>query len=78
MKAKLVGIQPLHFTNSSGEVISGTNIFCLFEEENVQGVKADRFFLREGFSLPAGVQINDLLDLSFNMRGKIEKIEKSK
>lgn len=78
MKAKLVGIQPIHFTNNSGEEVNGTNIYCLYEDENVNGVKADKFFLKAGMTLPAGTQINDVLDLSFNMRGKVESIEKSK
>lgn len=78
MKVKLVGVQKINFTNNGGEEISGTNIYCLFEDENVQGARADKFFLKNGLALPAGTQINDLLDLSFNMRGKIEKIEKCK
>ncbi|SDY16335.1 hypothetical protein SAMN02910264_01600 [Ruminococcaceae bacterium YAD3003] len=78
MKAKLVGIQPIHFTNNSGEEIIGTSVYCLSEDENVEGLRADKFFLKDSQKLPAGVQVNDLLELSFNMKGKIEKIEKSK
>ena len=47
MKAKLVGVQDIHFTNNSGEEISGTNIFCAFQDENVEGLRTEKFFIKD-------------------------------
>ena len=77
MKAKLIGVQNLHFTNNTGEEISGTNIFCAFEDENVQGYRTEKFFLRNGISLPKDTKLNDNLDLAFNMKGKVEMVSKA-
>lgn len=77
MKAKLVGIQVLDFSIDGGERITGTNIFINHEDENVAGLKASKLFLKEGVNLPKDVKINDMLDISFNMKGKVEMIYKA-
>lgn len=74
MKMKLVGVQPIHFTNNNGEVIEGTNIFCAFEDENVQGLRTEKFFLKDGINLPKDTKLNSVIDVSFNMKGKVEMI----
>ena len=73
MRAKLLGVQALNFRNNEGEQISGTNIFCSFADENVQGMKVGKFFLKEGVLLPKDTKLNDDLELSFNMKGKVDK-----
>ena len=45
MKAKLVGVQGIHFTNNSGEEVNGTKIYCAFQDENVEGLRTEDFFL---------------------------------
>ena len=77
MKAKLVGVQGIHFTNNNGEKISGTNIFCAFQDENVEGLRTEKFFLKDGITLPKDTKLNDTIDLSFNMKGKVEMIFKA-
>lgn len=77
MQVKLVGVQPINFTNNSGEVIKGMNIFVGFKDENVEGLRTEKFFLREGISLPKETKLNDTIDLSFNHKGKIEMINKA-
>lgn len=78
MEAHLIGIQKVHFTNNSGEEISGTNIFCAFKDENVEeGLRTDKFFLREGIVLPKDAKVNSVLELSFNHKGKIEAVYKA-
>lgn len=77
MKAKLVGVQGIHFTNNSGEEISGTNIFCAFQDENVEGLRTEKFFLKDGVTLPKDTKLNDTIDLSFNMKGKVEMVFKA-
>jgi len=75
MQAKLVGVQHVNFTNNSGETITGTNIFCAFKDENVEGLRTDKFFLKEGIKLP-DCKINDALEISFNMKGRVEAVSK--
>lgn len=77
MQAKLVGVMDVNFTNSNGEAIRGTNIFAAFKDENVEGLRTEKFFLKEGISLPKDTKINDTIDVSFNHKGKIEMIHKA-
>ena len=77
MKAKLVGVQGVHFTNNSGEEINGANIFCEFQDENVEGLRTEKFFLKDGITLPKDTKLNDTIDISFNMKGKVEMILKA-
>lgn len=77
MQAKIVGTQRLEFTNSNGDSIKGVNIFTVYPEENVDGLRADKFFLKDGMNLPKDVKLNDTIDISFNRKGKIEMICKA-
>ncbi|MNP70015.1 hypothetical protein D3C76_1661850 [compost metagenome] len=77
MQVKIVGVQNVNFTNNSGEVIKGMNIFVGFKDENVEGLRTEKFFLKEGISLPKETKLNDTIDLSFNHKGKIEMINKA-
>lgn len=76
MQAKLIGVQPISFTNNSGEAINGTNIFVAFRDENVEGLRTEKFFLKEKITLPKDTKLNDTLDLMFNHKGKIEMVSK--
>lgn len=76
MKVKLVGIQHVSFTNNNGEVIKGMNIHCAFKDEHVEGLRTEKFFLKDDIKLPE-CKINDDLDIVFNMRGKVELIYKA-
>lgn len=77
MKVKFVGIQELNFQTDRGENIIGNNLFILHEDENVTGLKASKVFVKEGINLPKDVKLNDTLDISFNMKGKVEAIYKA-
>lgn len=77
MQAKLVGVQAINFTNNSGEEVKGTNIFCTFVDENVQGLRTEKFFIKDGIALPKDTKLNDTIDISFNMKGKVERIFKA-
>ena len=70
-------LQGVDFTNKDGERIVGMNIFVAFKDENVHGLKAEKFFLKEGIALPEQVKVNDTLEISFNYKGKIESITKA-
>lgn len=76
MLVRLLGVQAISFSDKDGRAIKGTNIFIGFEQEDVQGLKTEKLFLKEELGLPKDTKLNDLLDLSFNMRGKVEKITK--
>ena len=76
MQVKLIGVQNVNFTNNSGEVIKGMNLCVAFKDENVDGLRTDKFFLKDGIALPKETKLNDTIDLSFNHKGKIEMIYK--
>ncbi|MEY8284588.1 hypothetical protein AALA13_12275 [Lachnospiraceae bacterium 50-23] len=77
MQAKLLGFMNVDFTNKNGERIVGMNIFVAFKDENVHGLKTEKFFLKESVALPEQVKVNDTLEISFNYKGKIESITKA-
>ena len=76
MQVSLVGVQRVNFTNNVGEVIKGTKLFCAFKDENVEGLRTEAFFVKPEVKIPE-CNINDAIELSFNMKGKIEKISKA-
>lgn len=75
--AKLLGFMNVNFTNNQGEVITGRNIFCAFEDTNVQGYRTEKFFIGDKISLPENTKINDNLNICFNYKGRIESITKA-
>lgn len=77
MRVNLLGVQELNFTSSSsGEIIKGLNLFVAFSDENVKmGYRTEKFFVRENIPVPK-VEINEEIELVFNHRGRIERIEK--
>jgi len=75
MQVKLVGVQSVNFTNNKGETIIGTNLFCTFRDENVEGLRTEKFFLKDEIKLPE-CKINDTIEVSFNMKGKVEMVYK--
>lgn len=77
MRMKLVGVSLVNFVNNAGETIKGQNIFVLYESESVTGFKADKIFLKDGIELPKDTKINDMLEISFDMRGKVEHLSKA-
>ena len=77
MKAQLIGIQGIHFTNNNGEEIRGTNIFVAFQDENIEGFRTEKFFLKDGITLPKDTKLNDNIEISFNRKGKVEMIFKA-
>lgn len=75
MQAKLLGVMKVNFTNNQNESVQGTNLFVAFQDENVEGLRAEKFFLKDNIALPKNTKINDVIDIVFNFKGKIEKIE---
>lgn len=77
MVAKFLGVQGIHFVNNNGEEVNGTNIFCAFQDENVEGLRTEKFFLKDGITLPKDTKLNDTINITFNMKGKVEAIFKA-
>lgn len=77
MQCRLLGVQGIKFTNDKGEEVNGMNIHVAFNDENVEGLKTEKFFLKSSISLPKDTKINDMLEISFNYKGKIEMIQKA-
>lgn len=77
MRAKVLGVQPIHFTNNNGELIEGTNLYIAFPDENCKGLKTDKVFVREGIKLPKDLKLNEDVNLSFNYKAKLEEIVKA-
>lgn len=77
MKAKLLGVQKVGFTNNNGEVISGTNIFVAFPDESVEGVRTEKYWIKDGINLPKDIKLNEMLEISFDRKAKVEMIFKA-
>ncbi len=77
MQAKLLGVMEISFTNNQNETVQGLNVFLAFPDSNVEGMRSEKFFLRDNIVLPKEVKINDVVDVSFNYKGKIESISKA-
>ncbi len=77
MIAQLIGLQNINFTNQNGETINGTNMFVAFVDENVDGLRCDKFFLKENIALPKDIKLNDKINISFNHKGKVEEVSKA-
>lgn len=76
MTFTVLGIQPVNFTNNAGETIKGTNLFCAYENENVNGFRTDKFFIKPEIKLPE-IKLKDSIIISFNMKGKVENVAKA-
>ena len=76
MQTKLLGVMKVNFTNNQNEAVQGTNLFVAFQDENVEGLRCEKFFLKDTIALPKETKINDVIDIVFNFKGKIEAINK--
>lgn len=77
LKVQLVGMMEVRFSDNRGQEINGKSIFTAFQDENVEGLRTEKFFVKAGISLPKDIKINDMIDISFNHKGKIEMIQKA-
>lgn len=74
MIVQVIGRQSLDFTTKEGQLIKGTKLFLAYQKENVEGLVADKIFVRDGIAIPKEMKMNDKLDITFDNRAKIEKI----
>ena len=76
MNVTVMGVQKLDFVNGNGERIRGLNLYVAFPDENVDGLKTNKFFINDGLVLPKDMKLNDQVTVQFNYKGKIEAIYK--
>lgn len=77
MKVNLIGLKVVQFKDDNGREVNGTNLYCTFADENVTGLRAEKFFVKSEVTLPKELKQNDVLDIQFNMKGKVEAISKA-
>lgn len=77
MVMQLLGFQKISFVNNSGEAINGSNLYLGYKHENVNGIKTDKFFIKDNIVIPKNINLNDMLNVSFTNTGKIESISKA-
>ena len=73
MQVLLMGLRTLDF-ESNGDQIKGMQLFVAYPEDGVEGQMTDKIFLRDGFELPDGLKPGMNLDVTFNRRGRPEKV----
>ena len=75
MQARIAGKSVVKLKNPEGQTITGVNLYILFEDSNTEGLKAEKVFVKEEIKIPV-LQQNDLVEIFFNMKGKVERVEK--
>lgn len=68
----LLGYRILDF-ESNGSRVKGIQAFTAYHADGVTGQQADKLFFKDGLALP-DLQPGMTLDVSFNNRGKPEKV----
>ena len=77
MVVNVVGKSLVNFSAADGSVIKGTNLFVTHIDEHVEGLKAEKFFIKESINT-SDIKPNDTIEILFNQRGKVDTIRKSK
>lgn len=77
MRMQVAGITSINFQNNAGEIVKGHNLYVLFPDENVDGLKAEKLFVKEGIELPKDFKVQDVIEVTFNIKGRVEKITKA-
>jgi len=74
MQVTLQGFRQLDFKSDNGEQVKGTQLFVSFEDDTVTGKMVDKIFVRPEVRLPENLKQGDVLNLQFNMKGKVQSI----
>lgn len=73
MVVNIIGIQNVDFESRDGSRIEGTNLYTTYDDEFVKGMKAEKFFIRRSIDC-SKLKVGLTYDLTFDRRGKVEKI----
>lgn len=74
MILKIIGRSEVSFTDDKGRDVRGVSLYVLFPDERVDGQKAEKLFCKQGIA--DGVKPGDVVQVNFDMRGKVESISK--
>ena len=74
----ILGFRELDFIASDGKQVIGTQFFGKFKDPDVIGEKTDKLFVRPEIDLPPNLKVGDIIDVSYNNRGKVESIRATK
>ncbi len=75
MNAVVHGIQKVDFINDQGERIQGTRLFIGYRDDKVMGQRTDKLFLKFGFPIPKELVPGAVLDLSFDINKRLDKLQ---
>lgn len=73
MKVKVLGVQKVDFATAQGDVIKGTNLYCMYSDENVIGSKTGKFFIKQSIDV-SGVSPSSEISIEFNQYGKVSSV----
>lgn len=74
MRVCVRGIRTLDFV-SNGDPVQGTQIFYTHPSDGIIGEKADKIFIRKGFSLPPELAPGKYIDIFCDTKGHVEHIQ---
>lgn len=70
---KVIGIKQVEFKGRDGELVKGVKLYCEFEDEGVDGIACDSYFLKP--SIASGITVGDSIDIRYNRYGKVERVD---
>ena len=76
MVVTVVGKSQVDFIAKDGSNIKGTNLFVNHLDEHVDGLKAEKFFIKASIDC-SDIKAGDTIDILFNQKGKVDTIRKS-
>lgn len=76
MEMNVIGTRGISFTSEIGKPIEGTTLYAAFEAEGVNGMMAEKFFVKKGVEMPEDLKMGDKIEVVFDYRRKIEYIER--
>lgn len=70
---KVVGFRKVDFRAENGSQISGTRLYCTFEDEKVSGVGTEAFFVSDA-KLDFVPAVGDEIQVIYNKYGKVDRV----
>lgn len=76
MKAKVVGIQKVDYTNKVGKHVVGTSLHTIHDMKNVDGQAAESIYISATADIPAvnNVKVGSMVEVSYNRYGSVDNI----
>jgi hypothetical protein len=74
MLMNVTGVSVVNFTTKDGRNIEGRTVYVTYPDRNVVGAKTDKVFVGTNISAPTNISPGDVIDVMFNMRGKVDRV----